>query len=326
MIGIYQDEFVDYLQEKLGSVKTTSRNFIIPCPWCEFGEQKDHYHMYISLEAPIFHCFHASCEKSGTIRKMLSALEGHDISDQFIDKEKLKEFKKRKTVFEDKPEYKIDVRIPDLKANVFPLKEMYINKRFKFANIPLARVNGLIFDVYEFLEMNNIPIDETLFRLKDYLHNNFVGFLTNHNTTVVFRNIDDTQTMRYYKLKIHESPFVDYYKLPGNNPKSKKIVLAEGIFDIFSEHIYDHLNIKKDVKLYASVLSSKYSALLKSIIYHEQIFKPDVIILSDRGIKEWQYKNLKKRYNALINSLRIYYNRSGKDFGDNRVSPLTVDI
>jgi len=324
MIGIYQDDFVDYLQEKLGPVKTTSKNFIVPCPWCEYGKDKEHYHMYISLEAPIFHCFHATCEKSGTLRKMLSVLEGHDISDQFIDKEKLEEFKKQKTIFVDKDKSLKPLKLPVLNTRMFPVKEMYINKRFKFSNINLHNVKGLIFDVYEFISMNNITIDETLFRLQDYLHNNFVGFVTENNTTVVFRNIDPTHTMRYYKMKIQYSSFIDYYKLPGNNPKSKKIVLAEGIFDIFSEHTFDYLNIKNDVKLYASVLSSKYSALLKSIVYYEQIFKPDVIILSDRGIPMWQYKNLKKRYGYMINSLKIFYNKSGKDFGDARVSPLTV--
>ena len=153
---------------------------------------------------------------------------------------------------------------------------------------------------------------------------NWVYTLTENGTTVVFRNIDNTQTMRYYKLKVQNATFVDYYKLKGGNPKSKQIVLAEGIFDIFSEHTFDYLNIKKDVKFYASVLSSKYSALLKSVIYYEQVFKPDVIILSDRGIPMWQYKYLKKKFGYMMNSLKIFYNKSGKDFGDAKVSPLTV--
>ena len=130
--------------------------------------------------------------------------------------------------------------------------------------------------------------------------------------------------MRYYKLKVQESNYVDYYKLIGNNPKSKKIVIAEGIFDIFLEHIFDYLNIKKDVKLYASVLSSKYSMILKSIIFYEQIFQPEIIILSDNGIKTWQYKNFEKRYKHLMKSMKVYYNKSGKDFGDKKVIPLNV--
>lgn len=326
MIGIYQDEFVDYLEDKLGPVKTTARNLIIPCPWCEYGEDKTHYHMYLSLEAPIFHCFHASCEKSGTIRKIMMALEGTDTSDQFIDKEVLANFKKKKTLFVDKDESLRDVILPKLNPDAFKLKQLYIDKRFKFANINLKNVKGMIFDVYEFLNINKIPITETLFRLQDYLHTNFVGFLTENKTTVVFRNIDNTHSMRYYKLKIQESSFVDYYKLPGGNPQSKKVVLAEGIFDIFSEHIYDHLNIKKDVKLYASVLSSKFSMLLKSIIFYEQIFKPDIVILSDNGIPLWQYKNFQKRYAPMINTMKVYYNKTGKDFGDSKVMPTNVFV
>jgi hypothetical protein len=282
--------------------------------------------MYISLEAPIFHCFHASCEKSGTIRKIMLALEGKDTSDQFIDKTALDNFKKQKTLFVDKDDSIRNVIIPPLNTNMFRLKELYMNKRFKFSNIYLENVKGLIFDVYKFLEINKIPISETLFRLQDYLHTNFVGFLTENKSTVVFRNIDNSHSMRYYKLKIQESSFVDYYKLPGGNPNSKRIVLAEGIFDIFSEHIYDYLNIKNDVKLYASVLSSKFSMLLKSIIFYEQIFKPDVVILSDNGIPLYQYKYLYKKYNHLINTIKVYYNKTGKDFGDNKVLPTNVFV
>lgn len=324
MVGIYQDDFIDYLEEKLGKVKQTAKNLIIPCPWCEYGQDKDHYHMYISLEAPIFHCFKANCEQSGTIRKMLRVLEGHDISDKFIDKEQLENFKKKKRVFVDKDDTMQNVILPKMNVQQFPYKEMFLNKRLKFANIHPSQVKGLIFDVYAFLELNQIPIDETLFRLKDYLHSNFIGFLTEHGSTVVFRNIDDSQTMRYYKLKVQYSSYLDYYKLLGGNPKANKIVLAEGIFDIFSEHTYDYLNIKNEVKLYASALSSKYSALIKSIIFYEQIFKPDVVILSDRGIKKWQYENLKKKYYPLMGSLQVYYNKSGKDFGDSKVSPMNL--
>ena len=58
MIGIYQDNFIDYLRERLGSEpKITAKNIIVPCPWCEYQEDKDHYHLYIGLDIPIFNCF-----------------------------------------------------------------------------------------------------------------------------------------------------------------------------------------------------------------------------------------------------------------------------
>ena len=327
MIGIYQDDFIDYLKDNFGdNIKITSKNIIIPCCWCEYPQEKDHYHMYISLEAPIFHCFHATCERGGTLRKLLQKVEGHDISDSFIDKEKLKEFKNKKEVFVDKAQKTRRVYIPILKPETFPNKELYIKKRLKFHNLPTKSIHGLIYDVYDFIQKNRIPVDETLFRLQDYLHSNFVGFLTNYGTTVMFRNVDETQSMKFFKLKIHSTPFLDYYRLSGDNPNSRKIVLAEGIFDIFSSYLFDHLNIKNDVKLYASALSSKFTSLIHSIVFHEQLFRPSVIILSDNGIPKSDYAKMKKYNSHIIDTLTVYYNKRGKDFNDTPVIPVEYVI
>lgn len=320
MIGIYQDNFIDYLKDNLGdNIKITSKNIICPCPFCEYDKDKDHYHLYISLEIPIFHCFHAGCEQSGMLRKFLKKIEGHDITDKFVDKSKISEMTKKKVFIKDE-----DLRyvtVPKLKEDVFPNKELYVKKRLKFANISMKRIRGLIFDVNEFIRVNKIVVNESLFRIQDYLHSNFIGFLTSHGTTAVFRNMDHSQNMRFYKLKIQESTFLDYYKLPGNDITSKTIVLAEGIFDIFSEQIHDFLNLKDRAYIYASVLSSKYRSLIQSIVYHEQLFRPDVIILSDRGIDLSEYKKLKKYNEHIINSLVVYYNSRGKDFNDSPVTP-----
>jgi hypothetical protein len=322
MIGIYQDDFIDYLKDNLGDhIKITNKNIITPCPFCEYGQEKDHYHLYISLEAPIFHCFHGGCEVGGNLGKFMRKIAGHDSSDSFIDKERVKEYKTLQKSFVEKEEVQKDVILPSVNPAMFPQKEFYIQKRLKFSSIPTNSIKGLIYDVHEFININHIVVDETLFRLRDYLHSNFVGFLTDHKSTVMFRNIDDSHSMRFFKLKIEFLNFLDYYSLPGNNKKSSKIVLAEGIFDIFSEHIYDFINIKNDVRLYASVFSSKYSSLIQSIVYYEQLFRPDVIILSDKGIDDEYYKKLKFFNQHIINTLTVYYNKTGKDFNETPVTP-----
>ena len=327
MIGIYQDDFIDYLRDNLGDhIKTTAKNIIIPCPWCEYGQEKDHYHLYIGLDAPIFHCFHGGCEIGGLLSKLMRKIAGHDISDTFIDKDRVKEYEKLKNVFVEKDEKLKGIKLPEVKPEMFPAKELYLQRRLKFSNIRSENIKGLIYDVHEFININNIPVNESLFRLRDYIHNNFVGFLTEHNTTAMFRNIDNSHTMRFYKMKIQLSNFLDFYRLPGNNFESSKVVLAEGIFDIFSEHIYDFINIKSDVRLYASVLSSKYLGLIQSIVYHEQLFRPDVIILSDRGIKIEEYKKLKYYNQHIINTLSIYYNKTGKDFNETPVTPERIVV
>lgn len=327
MIGIYQDSFIDYLKDKLGDpVKLTSKNIIVRCPWCEYDKKKDHYHMYISTEAPIYHCFHGSCDQSGTIRKFLKRLEGHDISDTFVDKNQFSLLKKQKEVFVDKEKSKIEVQLPTINKDRFVDKDFYIKKRLRFAPIRSKQIKGLIYDVDKFIEMNNIVVDEKLFRLRPYLQSNFVGFLTEHNSTVMFRNLDHSHDMAFFKLNIQYTNFIDYYKLPGNDVKSNTIVLSEGIFDIFSEYLFDSLNIKDKVKLYASVLSSKYLSMIQSIIYHDQIFQPDVVILSDRGIPLEQYKKMKHFNKHIINKLTVFYNKAGKDFNDTPVVPAKFVI
>ena len=322
MIGIYQDSFKQYLEDNLGKVKTSSKNFIVPCPWCEYQQDKDHYHLYIALEAPIFHCFHASCGMGGNLRKLLRKIAGHDISDVFVDKKTMEEARRKAEVFKDKDSSKIVIRTPTLNKNQFAHKEFYLRNRLKFSNIPSEMITGLVYDIEKFIEINNIPVDVSLFRLKDYLQGNFIGFLTENNSALMLRNIDNSHEMKFHKLKIQESNFLDYYKLQGYSWKSNKVVLAEGIFDIFVEHIFDTTSLKNDVKLYASALSSKYASLIKSIVFHEQIFRPDIVILSDQGLYLNEYKKLKRYNDHIINSLTVYYNKSGKDFGETRVAPV----
>ena len=326
MVGIYNDGFLDYLEKKLGYVKVTSKNIITKCPWCEYEKDKDHYHLYIGLDVPIFHCFHAGCEQSGVISKFLRRLEGHDISNVFINKDILQQASKRREIFVDKEVSQIKIKLPVISKSTFRLKEIYIRKRLKFANIPSSMIKGLIYDVNQFIDINKIPVSESLFRIRDYLHTNFVGFLTENKSTAIFRNIDASHSMKFYKLKIQQNNFLDYYKLSGNNPKSNKIVLSEGIFDIFTENIFDSIDMKNEVKLYASALSSKYLSLIHSIIFHEQIFQPEVIILSDRGINRKYYKDMKFFNRHIINKLTVYYNKNGSDFNDTPVDPIKFNI
>ena len=315
MIGIYQDNFIEYLERHVGDrVVTHTRNIVMPCPYCgEINEDKDHYHLWISTEAPIFHCFRGGCEKGGMLGKLIMTLEGHDISDKFFDK---KAFDAIPKTFKDKDDEKFSIQTPTLEPDKFRLKEEYIRRRIKFANKSSRNIKGLIYDVFRFIEENPIEVTDKLNRLMPYLQDSFVGFLTEHGSTVMFRNIDSSSEFKFFKLKIVETNFQDYYRIPGGNPRATKVVLAEGIFDILSEQIYDTINIKDDVLLYASVLSSKFLSLIQSIVYYEQIFRPKIVILSDRGISLEYYKKLKKYNPHIIDTMEVYYNKTGKDFND----------
>lgn len=320
MVGIYDDAFVDYLKRNLGDVKITSKNIVVPCIYCEFPKKKNHYHLHIGLHEPIFHCFHGGCEKSGTIKKLISKIHGYDISGKFVDKKHFEGLKQKKLEKVDKI-YK-DFILPPLEQHRFPVKTMYMKKRMKFLDLPLERVKGLIFDVDLFFSTNQIWVTDKLAKLLPFLQKNFVGFLMQNGGYVQFRNVDKTSNFRYYKYELQETPFLDYYMIPGQNSKSTKIVLAEGLFDILTERYFDHMNIVNDVKLYASVGSASYVNLMKSLIFHEKVFTPTWIFLSDRGIHLNYFRKIKRKnpYLFIKGESLVYYNKNGKDFNDTPVS------
>lgn len=319
---IYDDKFIQYLKDNLGEpIKVKTKNIIAPCPWCEYNQKKDHYHLYISTESPIFHCFHSDCGISGTLKKLFKKIEGKDISERFVDPVKVKEYIKDKIRVQENVIQKRDLFLPQIVEGQFKGKEQYLRERFKFSNVNLSQVKGLIFDVKLFMEHNKIPVDEKMFRMLDYLHTNFVGFLTENQSVVMFRNIDRKSSFNHFKYQVQENNFLDYYKISGNNINSNNIVLAEGIFDIFSESIFDSIGIKNTVKLYASALSTSYEALIKSIIFHEQEFRLNVIILSDNNMELDFYRKIKRFNKHIIESLSVYYNKSGKDFNVTPINP-----
>jgi len=319
MVGIYYDEFVKYLKRNLGDVQITTKNIVVPCIYCEFPKKKDHYHLHIGLDEPIFHCFHGGCEKSGTIKKLLHAIHGYDISDRFVDKKHFEELKQRKIEKIEKI-YKSFI-LPPLDENRFPLKAMSMRRRLKFLDLPLERVSGLIFDVDAFMSTNKIWVTDKLAKLLPFLQKNFVGFLMENGGYLMFRNIDKNSTFRYYKYELQPTPFLDYYKVSGQNPKSNKIVLAEGVYDILTERYFDHLDIVNDVRLYASVGSASYPSLMKSLIFHEKVFTPTWVFLSDRGIHLNYFRKIKKQnpYLFVKGESLVYYNKNGKDFNDTPV-------
>jgi hypothetical protein len=318
MIGIYQDNIIDYFKEFSPSVKVTSKNLILACPWCEYNLKKPHYHLYISLEAPIFHCFEGACNQSGMISKLFKKLNGKDSSDNYIDKEKIKE-SVSKDIKLSTPVERKKLFLPDLKMDSFKLKTLYLKGRLKYSVQDLSTINGIIFDVDKFISDNQIRLDNRLLRVKDYLQSNFIGFLTEKESVVVFRNIDESQEFRYFKLFLYETKFLDYYKIPGPNYFSNHIVISEGIFDIYNEHIFDYTGLRKDIKIYAAGLSTSYDSLIKSIVFNEKIYRLNVSVLSDRGIELDFYKKIKRYNSHIIDKMTVYYNKVAKDFGDSSV-------
>jgi hypothetical protein len=319
-VGIYNEGFITYLEKNLGAVKTNPKNIITNCPWCDIGVQTSKSHLWISMTDPIFHCFRGGCNQSGLINKLTEKIEGIDTSNVYVNKSLVQQFKVEKIKFE-KNEFKHKkIILPEINEDLFKLKTFYLKQRFKFNNIPLSSVKGLVFDVDKLIELNHIQLDEQVIRFKDYLQSNFIGFLTENHSCISLRNIDSKSNFRYYKLHLQPAQLLDYYKIYGGRKNSKHIIMAEGIFDIYSEHIYDILKLKDKAAAYVAALSTSYAAAIKSIVFNEQIYRPIIHILSDREVPISYYKKIMKYNSHIIDSMFVYYNKTGKDFNDTPIN------
>ena len=307
MVGIYEDSFIDFLKEYLGDIKINRKNIVCRCPYCEMESGKRHFHLYIALESPIFHCFKSECNKKGNIDRLIYKISGKKY-DNFFDKslKKSKELKQNENRI---------ISIPELEPNKFESKIKYLKKRLMTSDDNcIYEIDGLILDINKFL-LDNHLIDQNIEKYKNFLQENFIGFLTNNQSILVMRNIDESSKLRYHKIEIKNTQSTDYY-LSYNDPSKSDIVIAEGIFDILVEKKIDSINKKENTLLYGACLSTNYETLIKSLAYYESIFRQNVHILSDRGISLNYYKKIKNTTKHIINSLTVYYNMDGKDFGD----------
>lgn len=324
MIGIYDDSFITYLKNNLNCIpKIRTKNIVVRCPWCEISKEKKEYNLWISTEAPIFKCFSGGCGHHGLLKKFLSRINGKDNISDFVNEEIQSKIQYQKKIDTNTiKNYDKNIILPPLNEDFYLEKSIYIKRRLKYYNIPLSFINGLVFDIEKFIKMNDIKVSDKVKNIFPFLNSNFVGFLSNHKNILMMRNIDSASSFKHFKIDIQKNNFLDYYQLNGLSKNSNEIVASEGIFDILTEHIFDTINIKQNIRLYAAGFSTSYNELFKSLSFNNQIFRMKVHILSDRDISLKFYEKIKKANNHLIEGMNVYYNKTGKDFNDNPCIPV----
>jgi len=327
MIGCYQDDFIDFLKHHLGDpVKVTPSNIIVRCPWCEWGTVKKHYHLHIGKNIPVFNCLRAGCNESGSIKKLIRKLTGGNFElSRFVDSQLIQNYNQLKVK---KSEDNLKLRkfiVPPINRKAFPKKIDYLKYRFHYAPVNFYDIHGLILDPQEFFQINRIEVDAQLQKSIYYLQEGYVGFLLENHTSIVFRNINPNEKrFRFRKITLQKIPLLDYYKLSHNTMKcqnSNTVVISEGIFDIFDAHLFNYMGLTDTAYAFYCALSNKFSALLKSIAYFDNIYRPNVVILSDSNVKIEYYKRIRRFLKHLCNQVNVYYNISGGDFGDPFCSP-----
>lgn len=322
---IYTDEFIETIKKDLSPIKIKTNNIICRCPWCEYGKDKSHYHFYISTEKPIFHCFHAGCEKSGTIRKLLRKLKGfdEDPSEKYYDKDKLVNDITQPDQIIKNTENRF--KLVELDTKRFAKKLFYLKQRFKFTEFDLNIINNLIFDINGFFELNNLQMPVKFVRFKHLFDTQYVGFLSVNHSILFMRNISNKGRIKHIKIPLKSNMMMDYYKIENYDIKNNNVVIAEGVFDIFGEYFFNFTKTGPH-RVFAAALSSNFNMLIKSIVFNEQIFKLNLTILSDDNINEKKYKNLFYYNKHIIKNIKVFYNSCGKDFGKTYVEPVKIFI
>jgi len=308
-------------------VSETIKNYICICPYClDHPDPKKKGHLYISKseDIPVGHCWF--CNGAWPIPLIIKDLTGNkNLYREVISDEELKtSYKQIRTSTSKITEFKI----PNIDENSFLEKKMYIRRRSgnktKAEDVP-----NLVLDILNFFHINNLDIIGKGKILSDYeadmLSRSFVGFLGCNNSILYCRNIDSNSKFKFKKIPIQTNPLLllDYWKIPMNN-MGELVVMSEGNFDILGEYSFDSLGIKNRVKLYASGNTFSYGSLLKSICYNENLYKVDVIILSDDDKPAYYYKKFLQQNDHIIKTCKIYMNRAGKDFGVFPIIPTQI--
>jgi len=312
----YKDEFIDFLKLKSDVVDTASSGteIVIKCPSCESKSKKNHGHLYIGINEPLFNCF--KCPFSGPVKKLITALNGDDI--QLLNLEEYRKFFNSYNTSV-KPISPI-VKIEEIKISIDPEidftdKYNYLKSRLG-ENYEIQKIPGLVIDVKTFIKENNIQFKNEKFL--NYLNEKFVGFVSTYKTTMIMRNIEDNQKIRYYKMNLKNINynFPDFYNITDNrNEKSEfnTIVLSEGVFDILksykSSEVYETI---KNPFAWVAILGKDYYNKIKYILNYHKIPKTKIVILSDRDVSNNFYKRIKRH--PMVNDVKIFWNDKEKDF------------
>lgn len=230
----------------------------IRCQQCGDSMTLSHAHLSIHIDVdddlPMFYrCFR--CNDSGIVDKHKLVewgiyLTDDDISSLDIYTKKSK--KKYKGMFNDNYE---DYFIPDpINDIIQDMKIGYLNSRIG-SNFTLADARDLkiVTDLLGMYQANNIPLNtEGDTKLLQYIHHNFLGFLSVNNNRIMCRNMKPELTdkdYRWYNIILNQKNMNPYtfYSIPNTidlyYTHTINIYVAEGIFDILS--IYYNLQDKR---------------------------------------------------------------------------------
>jgi hypothetical protein len=329
-----RDELLALIKENVRPYKITaaSNEIMIRCPYCgDSQKSENHMHLYISIKDDrIFPFYCQKCNHKGIVNdNFLKDINCYN----FTFMSKINKSAKEVSYEKHKKKYKSSfyhsnnkLILPSYNNKIILQKNKYnyLCDRYSFSLTPEEFVEKykVVFSLKDFLRINNIrDISTNLWMLKN-LHENYVGFLSNDQSYIIFRNIDPNceKKYRYYNYKIfsdiENSNRLYIPKITINKLKPIiNLVIAEGIFDIIGIKEYFYKNNIDNDTIFIAVNGKGYNLILNKIA-RMGFLSMNIFIYSDSDVNINFYKKLKKTIPCLkYNNTTVIYNSLEKDYG-----------
>jgi len=297
------EDFFNEIRKHLVYITQNSSHYLFRCPFCGDSDNKTKGHLYVSKDKPVYRC--ARCGEYGHYSKLLNLFH---IDNVILPKSS---YKGSSTSISGGYSSFVQYTITDA-------AEAYLNHRLGNINIDPDEIN-----IISSIEMKNIYSGSDKYKPTRRLPKDSVNFLTYNKKKIVCRiyGEDDLDYFgRYDTIQLSEGS--DVYVI--NNKRSyseyikhKTIVIGEGIFDVLNT--YYNLDIFPKDSVYVAALNAHIGKAFEIGSSVALAFNPRIVILADNDKKDMDY--LKCISRKLWNSVSIYRNKLGKDFGENKVEP-----
>lgn len=299
------------------------------CPFCGDSQKNFHTgHLYLRINPNdnypiVYHCF--KCPAEGILKYEdleLLGIEDNNIKDGLNVLNKTSDKIQSGNSYNENAEKYFEYKIP---TNYNLKKIEYIENRLKyrFTEEELQNIKVLT-SLKDFLILNDINTITCKPYIANMIEDKYVGFLSNSNSHILFRDITDTQDIRWYKYPItHESQGQKvFYSIKSSIDlyTTDKIIvnLSEGVMDALS--ICYNLENNKENTLNIAVCGKFYLNIMKYLI-GQGIVGSNVIlnIYSDQDYTQdtsiEYYRQVFKKYTHLLGEINVFYNLLSKDCG-----------
>lgn len=316
--------------------KINDKQYRTRCPLCGDSKKNENTgHFYIKIDtsdnSPIaYHCF--LCEEGGILQpSLLSLLEIDDIDlkSNLSMLNKTSDKIDKKGLINNNQIITFDYKLPEITRGV---KTEYIEKRLglKITDNEF-RSFKTITSLSDFLLFNNIHNITCSPYVASKLESKYIGFLSHGNSHILFRDITDTEELRWVKYPITPKSSNNriFYSIESEVDiftKDKIIInLAEGVLDILSANLNlkynkpNTVNICVSGKYYDSIIMYLISIGFVGSNIELNIFADNDAKFNNKNINKTTsltyYKKMLNKYRYLFKDCNVYYNLKSKDIG-----------